>query len=604
MSNFILERAARALRAWLPSLTLFLCTTALISQTPFQVTYPDQKWIFGYISDEPPYEGMIVDFSTDPPTTYAQAIPFDFERNYASYCDAFGTLRCYTNGEAIANQDHDIMENGEEANVEPSWYQYLAPQSAMALPVPDNEDHVLFVFKPVAYVDTPLIVELFGGTYEKSFACKKMQTALVDIAANQWSGEVLSKNELVLEDTLNICRATACRHGNGRDWWYLDFEFQGTDYYQMLLDPAGLHVRDTITTDSVFYGADGFGIFSPDGTKYIMGYSVSWSSIMVDVFDFDRCEGVLFNQRRFFTDSSAVFTPNILVSPDSRYLYVANNVEIFQYDLSADDIKATQQLVATWDGSADPTPPFYTVFGMGQLTADNRIYFCSHNSMSSLHVINHPNRPGEACEVIQQGFDLPTFNASTIGWSPYFRLGPLDGSPCDTLGIDNSPIAKFKHDIIDTAALQVWFEDHSLLASDTYTWDFGDGSPANYQKDPQHTYANAGAYEACLTVANENGSDTYCDTVVVGQVATQNIQKEAVQVWPNPCTDAFNITLPNTVQNATLTLYDVLGNVVIQQPVFGFFINKINVGQLAAGTYLYEIKTLDTLLQSGKVVKL
>jgi hypothetical protein len=71
-----------------------------------------------------------------------------------------------------------------------------------------------------------------------------------------------------------------------------------------------------------------------------------------------------------------------------------------------------------------------------QLAPDNRIYIVA-GSMYYYHVIENPNEAGIACNVNQHSFRLPTLNVFSIPNFPNYRLGPIDGSPCDTLGIDN-----------------------------------------------------------------------------------------------------------------------------------------------------------------------
>ncbi|MDV7397611.1 PKD domain-containing protein, partial [Arthrospira platensis SPKY1] len=99
---------------------------------------------------------------------------------------------------------------------------------------------------------------------------------------------------------------------------------------------------------------------------------------------------------------------------------------------------------------------------------------------------------------------------------PDYRLGPLDGSPCDTLGLDNHPVAKFRYEADTLDHLRLRFTDLSYFRPEVWSWDFGDGSPASAERYPQHLYAKSGTYEVCLTVSNENSSDTNCRTVTIG----------------------------------------------------------------------------------------
>ncbi|MEX1187971.1 MAG: PKD domain-containing protein [Bacteroidia bacterium] len=48
----------------------------------------------------------------------------------------------------------------------------------------------------------------------------------------------------------------------------------------------------------------------------------------------------------------------------------------------------------------------------------------------------------------------------------------------------------------------------------SYAWDFGDGATST-EMYPYHNYNEAGNYEVCLTVANGNCTDTYCEMVSI-----------------------------------------------------------------------------------------
>ncbi|MBK8966601.1 MAG: hypothetical protein IPM36_07930 [Lewinellaceae bacterium] len=66
---------------------------------------------------------------------------------------------------------------------------------------------------------------------------------------------------------------------------------------------------------------------------------------------------------------------------------------------------------------------------------------------------------------------------------PNYRLGPLDGSPCDTLGLDNLPAAHFRWEFWDTLTpLNVSFTDLSIYEPATWQWDLVTARSA--EKDP------------------------------------------------------------------------------------------------------------------------
>jgi PKD repeat protein len=68
------------------------------------------------------------------------------------------------------------------------------------------------------------------------------------------------------------------------------------------------------------------------------------------------------------------------------------------------------------------------------------------------------------------------------------------------------PVAKFEFEINESNPLQVSFTNASENG-ENYTWNFGDGAGISAEKNPSHTYAEAGTYTVTLVVTNSEGSD-------------------------------------------------------------------------------------------------
>jgi PKD repeat protein len=81
------------------------------------------------------------------------------------------------------------------------------------------------------------------------------------------------------------------------------------------------------------------------------------------------------------------------------------------------------------------------------------------------------------------------------------------------------PVANFTW--VNTAGGLVDFTDASTGFPTTYSWLFDDGGAAGFAS-PSHVYSANGAYNVCLTVTNNGGSDTYCDTVYVTGISAVN----------------------------------------------------------------------------------
>jgi hypothetical protein len=67
----------------------------------------------------------------------------------------------------------------------------------------------------------------------------------------------------------------------------------------------------------------------------------------------------------------------------------------------------------------------------------------------------------------------------------------------------------------------------------------------------------------------------------------ENINATAVSVYPNPATDYLTITLSGNVYQATFTLYDMQGRMLIKEEVKNE--DMISVNNLASGIYVYSV---------------
>ena len=173
---------------------------------------------------------------------------------------------------------------------------------------------------------------------------------------------------------------------------------------------------------------------------------------------------------------------------------------------------------------------------------DDKIYINTNTTVDVLHVIHEPDKKGKACDFEQHGVQLPTLNAFTMPNNPYYGLGPLDGSLCDTLNINNPPpLADFVYQA--DSSFQVDFYDKSLYQAETWSWNFGDGNFST-ERFPSHQYDLPAIYMVCLTVTSPMGSDTYCQDVNLEITSTDQVivENSIFSIFPNPCQDDFAIS--------------------------------------------------------------
>ncbi|MFN0035076.1 MAG: PKD domain-containing protein [Saprospiraceae bacterium] len=518
---------------------------------------------------------------------------FDFTN--APFSDSSGNLLCYSNGVNLMNARWDTIQNGETLTTDRPLAS-IWPQLALALPKPGHSNQVVLL-----YGDEEIMYP-FGPQGEAWIVSHNLYAAEIDMAKNQGAGEVVSKGELVVQDTLGMGKFTACKHANGRDWWILAHEQDSKSFYRILLDPQGLHNLGAQKVSGIQM-IDGLGqaCFSPNGEHYLMYDGVTFDSTIggfLNIYDFDRCTGLLsYHQQINLLPGSL---GGVAFSPNSRYFYHNNWLEAYQYDMQAPNIAASKTLVAEWDGYHSPGGARFMFM---QLMPDGKVYSSTSTITNVLHVIQYPDETAADCNYEQHAVHLPTRNSSSIPNFPNFRLGPLDGSSCDTLGLDNRPIAWYRYaqDTLDPLAVE--FRDLSYYEPKAWEWDFGDGSAISTERHPQHQFDSAGVYAVCLTVSNSTASNTHCKTLYLGVTATDNpVLQSQIVVSPNPFGDRLGVALSANLRSTVFHLYDQMGRLVRAERL-AFGITEINTEDLPVGMYFWEVSAAGEIVKSGKLVK-
>ncbi|MEL6842996.1 MAG: PKD domain-containing protein, partial [Bacteroidota bacterium] len=130
----------------------------------------------------------------------------------------------------------------------------------------------------------------------------------------------------------------------------------------------------------------------------------------------------------------------------------------------------------------------------------------------------------------------------------------------DTVVVDVNPLP----DPAGTFSISggvVQFQNGSQNAT-SYSWDFGDGSPASTDVTPSHLYVFNGTYTVNLTATNDCGS---VDTTFSVDVISASLEEEHLHfaVYPNPFREQIQIELGDTKGEAhLLQITDLRGSVL------------------------------------------
>jgi len=532
-----------------------------------------------------------------------------------------------SNGVWILDRYGELIENGKYPNPTLDGYwrndkaSYPGEQSGFFLAKPDNDNILYFISLDFDYHPR--------GKWPFLYTGGRLLAATIDMNANEGRGKVVHKHEVLVKG--HLASPAATRHANGRDWWILTADADSNRYFRVLLSPEGFSKAEVqLIGSKPDYLATGKGsynvgnTFSPSGKLYIdqnpyIGFSV---------FDFDRCNGLLSNERRcgypaplpphhvsqLSGGSGAVF------SADDRLLYMTHawlilvgtiphdsKPYLLQYDLKAED----------WRGAADTlnlvdphdfypfvqTLNFQEFLGAEQ-APDGRIYIVHRGD--SYCTVQYPNRRGKGAKFLYNVPDFKSTISSAIPYMPNYRLGPLDGSPCDTLGINNVPVAHFRTDD-SLSHLSRYFYDLSHHEPAEWRWDFGDGTTST-DTNALHTFAQPGIYNVCLTVKNANGNHSTCRKVEIkSSVSTgeEPAQAEMVKVYPNPASEQITVQryFPHGVSGEPLrfVLTNIVGQVVTDKNLLTS--TSIPVANLPDGLYFWQVLLDGEVAQSGKMMK-
>lgn len=379
-------------------------------------------WTGGFESwAGPPFGGLDLDFFSGPlDLTYVDR-DIGFRQSSTNITDLNGVLQFATNGSFLSDMYGDTLSNGTGIN--PSAYT-------------SDFANGLELVQPALILPQPAvsgIYYLIHGTVDNqgSLTAQYLYLSVIDMSLNGGLGAVVIKNQVLIDDALNAGKITAVRHANGRDWWVFCHKAFTNTYYRLLVTPNGVTVDGTQSIGIDRPADAGQVCFSPDGTKF----AYYWGVEDLEILDFDRCTG-LFSNPVFISIDDDNANSGVAFSPNSRYLYVSSASDCYQYDTEAADITASMVHIAQWDGFYSPSPPFATGFDVAQLANDGKVYFGTGNSTFHLHVVHNPDVGGVGCNMEQHGVELPVWFSNSLANHPNYHLGPVDGSVCDSLGIN------------------------------------------------------------------------------------------------------------------------------------------------------------------------
>ena len=403
----------------------------------------DNTWLWGIYPQNQndtmyPYHGNgYGTFDNDTFITGAKNRNMTFSETNCSISDPVtGKLLFYTNGLCVRDSNSQIIQNGDSLGYGPVWhaenggYGSRGFWSMLAIPFPYHDS----LFK--------LIYRRYDGVGGQGSMC------YADLLHTQNEIKLLSKDVKFATATPQDGGIVACKHANGRDWWVIFLEANTNCFHKYLLS------TDTFVCHSVqCYGRPADindackSVFSPDGSKLLRTAAYG----ACDVFDFDRCSGLLSNFISLDTfhviDTSSGNLVDVIssgeISSNNRFVYLNGSYFILQYDLWAADVNSSRDTVGATDFFVDTVPQHTTsgyLFYLSQNAPDGKICYGPGSGKRFFSTIENPNGKGDSCNFKLRSVQLTKWIALTIPYFPNYRLGRLIGSVCDTVYSDIKPI--------------------------------------------------------------------------------------------------------------------------------------------------------------------
>ncbi len=222
---------------------------------------------------------------------------------------------------------------------------------------------------------------------------------------------------------------------------------------------------------------------------------------------------------------------------------------------------------AYYVNTTSPTPGD-VIFWKKDITQNNRNYWLV--SHVGIYIGNE--------QFIDTSFDTKLVATESISGvykdgMPYYARWDPDGSGNNN--DSNLPVAAFS--ISPTSGkepLNVAFTDQSTGAT-SWSWNFGDGS-ASTEKNPKHTYSEAGNYTVVLTVNNENGSNSKTLNIIVQGEQNQEIILPVADFNANSTSGyaPLSVQFTDLSQNAVLWSWDFnddgIQDSIDQNPVYQY----------------------------------
>jgi PKD repeat protein len=258
---------------------------------------------------------------------------------------------------------------------------------------------------------------------------------------------------------------------------------------------------------------------------------------------------------------------------------------------------------AGWSGTIDTIPGTFTIAGCPPTNAsfsyvNNGLDFTFNNNSTSTPPQSWYWDFGDGTNSTLINPSHSYLNDSTYNVCLYVTDTCGSDTTCQLVNPCFLPTVNFSS---TGNGLQWSFTDNSTAGPNTsWHWDFGNGDSSALQ-NPNYTYVLDNTYTVCLTITDDCGQKTLCDSIYAyDNTGVHNFKHEKFQLFPNPTNGVFNITSNDTflhIQLITLT-----GELVLEKYNYNSPSLSLDISDFEKGIYLLKISD-DEFIYTHKIIK-
>ena len=253
---------------------------------------------------------------------------------------------------------------------------------------------------------------------------------------------------------------------------------------------------------------------------------------------------------------------------------------------------------AGWNGTTHSTPGTFTIIGCPQPSAD----FSFSNSGLNFNF----NNTSQASGITTYLWEFGDGNSSALVNPSHTFLNDSAYNVClyltDSCGIDTIcqtvqpcyfPIAHFGYQNNGST----WnFYDSSLSGQNTsWEWTFSNGG-GSFSQNPSHSFAANTMYTVCLTITDDCGQDTFCDSISTYSTANLNTNlSSSITIYPCPIQNELQIKLEEEKDEIKVKMYNHLGQIVFHGNFYN--LNELSIHpEVKNGFYIVELQIENEIL--------